>query len=263
MIKKIVGITLLVGVIGVLTFGAINRSLAASENRARGSESAAGAGQYGQRHGGSEAGQPEAGAVQGSILSVLPGSELTAAEENALIFMREEEKLARDVYLFLYEKWGLPLFQNIAASEASHMETVAGLLTRYEIADPAAASAGVFSDPELQALYAQLTDQGSQSLGEALKVGAAVEEIDILDLQEALAGVEHADVQQVFNNLLSGSYNHLRAFTSTLSRQTGETYQPQYLSLEAYQTIVDGSSAGSGVQVQGNGQRGQRGGRGF
>jgi len=260
MIKKIVGITLLVGITALLTFGAINLGNAASDNTACGAESAAGAGQYSQRRGGNEETHPGLVAYQELALNVLPGGVLSAAEEDALTFMREEEKLAHDVYLFLYEKWGLPLFENIAASEAAHSKAVAALLDRYEIADPASTSAGVFSNPDLQTLYTQLTAQGSQSLAEALKVGGAIEEIDILDLQERLAETDNADIQQVFQNLLNGSYNHLSAFASTLFRQTGETYQPQYLSLEAYQSIVDGSPAGNGSQ--GQGQRGGRGGRG-
>ena len=83
-------------------------------------------------------------------------------------------------------------------------------------------------------------------------MGAAIEEIDILDLQERLSQIDNADIQQVFNNLLNGSYNHLQAFVSTLYTQTGETYQPQYLSTEDYQAIL---SASSGRGGNGNGAR--------
>lgn len=67
--------------------------------------------------------------------------------------------------------------------------------------------------------------QGSQSLADALKVGVAIEEIDILDLQTRLAQTDNADIELVYGNLLKGSHNHLRAFTSTLQRQTGEMYE--------------------------------------
>ena len=69
---------------------------------------------------------------------------------------------------------------------------------------------------------------------------------------------------------MNGSYNHLRAFVSTLNTQTGETYQPQYLSLEAYEAIINGStgygnggngSGGNGNGKGGNGGGGGRGGR--
>lgn len=49
--------------------------------------------------------------------------------------MREEEKLARDVYLTFGEKWGLTLFTNIAKSEQTHTDAVKTLLDRYEIKD--------------------------------------------------------------------------------------------------------------------------------
>ncbi len=251
MFKRIITLATLITAAGLLAFGSVGAVSAAQNPYGPGSSGGNSRGGFGV----------SANPVPG--LTLLPAGELSAAEEEALVFMREEEKLAHDVYLFLYDQWGLPLFQNITASEQTHSDAVAALLDRYGIADPASASDGVFANAELQSLYDQLTAQGSQSLADALKVGAAIEEIDILDLQEDLATIDHPDIRQVFQNLLNGSYNHLRAFTSTLLRQSGETYQPQYLGLDAYQTIVDGSSAGSGGQVQGQGQRGARGGRGF
>ena len=181
---------------------------------------------------------------------------LSDAEIDHLIYMREEEKLAHDVYLALYDQWGLPLFENIAQSEATHTKAVKGLLDKYGIPDPADTSPpGVFANQDLQGMYDDLTEQGKSSLSAALKVGAAIEEIDILDLQTALEETETADIVRVYENLLKGSENHLRAFTSTLSRQTGETYAPQYLSQAAYDTIVEGESARGGGYGRGGGRR--------
>ena len=144
--------------------------------------------------------------------------------------LSEEEKLARDVYLTLYEQWGIRIFQNIAGAEETHMSAVADLLERYGLPDPAADTAvGVFTNPELQALYDQLIEDGSQSLADALRVGALVEEVDIIDLETYIAQTDNEDVLLVYQNLLKGSYNHLRAFTSTLEKQTGEIYQLQLL----------------------------------
>jgi hypothetical protein len=167
-----------------------------------------------------------------------PGA-LSEAEIEGILYMREEEKLARDVYLALYQKWGQPSFQNIANSEQTHTEAVLALIERYSLADPAAdLPAGVFANATLQALYDQLVAEGSQSLASALRVGAAIEEIDILDLEKHVAQTDQADIQTVYEDLLSGSYNHLRAFVSTLNRQTGEIYQPQHLDQAAYDVIV-------------------------
>lgn len=193
--------------------------------------------------------------------AVLPAAgDLSQEEADALVYMVEEEKLARDVYNVLYATWGSSTFQSIAASEQTHIDSIKNLLAVYGLTDPSSSQAGVFSDPELQALYDQLVARGSQSLAEALKVGGAIEEIDILDLQERLAQTDNADIQQVFNNLLSGSGNHLRAFVNALQRQTGEVYQPQYLSAEAYQAILSASSGNSGGGQGGNGGGGQGGG---
>lgn len=191
---------------------------------------------------------------------------LSADEAAGLIFMREEEKLAHDVYVTLYQQYGLATFNNIADSEATHMAAVKTLLDRYGLADPAAGNGvGVFENTELQALYNQLIAQGRQSLGAALKVGGAIEEIDILDLKERLTATtaSRSDIQQVYTSLLNGSYNHLRAFANTLKMQTGEVYQPQYLDATTYQTIIAGTNgrrggSGGGGSVIGGNTRGGR-----
>lgn len=203
------------------------------------------------------------GSGTGTSVLNIPASGLSAEEAASLLFMREEEKLARDVYNFLYTTWGQPTFQNIAASEQTHMDEIKLLLDRYGLADPALAS-GQFTDPTLQALYTQLTTQGALSLGEALKVGAAIEEIDIRDLQTRLSQIDNADIEQVFTNLMSGSYNHLQAFASVLFTQTDETHQPQYLTVEQYQSIITSTTNnGNGNGGQGNGNNGQSNGTGI
>ena len=184
---------------------------------------------------------------------------LTDAEVEGLLYMREEEKLAHDVYVTLYDMWGLQLFNNIANSELSHTNAVKNLLDIYGIDDPATGAAvGVFTNATLQSLYDELVAAGSKSLADALMVGAAIEEIDILDLQQNLTGMTNTNIRQVYENLLMGSKNHLRAFTSTLTRQTGETYAPQYLSEAVYNAIVS-ESVQNNAPMQGNGGgRGRR-----
>ncbi|NPA86902.1 MAG: DUF2202 domain-containing protein [Candidatus Diapherotrites archaeon] len=163
---------------------------------------------------------------------------LTETEKEAILWMREEEKLARDVYLTLYEQWGQRIFLNIARSEEEHMAAVKRLIDVYGLEDPVINEVGKFSNPELQQLYDQLVAQGSQSLVDALKVGALIEELDIWDLENWLQKVENPDVRSVFCFLERGSRNHLRAFTSVLSNY-GETYTPQYISYEEYQQIIN------------------------
>lgn len=185
-----------------------------------------------------------------SKYSIVNGS-LSDEEVAGLLFMREEEKLAHDLYVSFFEMWGLPIFQNIASSEQTHMDSVAFLLEKYGIPDPAADNpSGIFSDPALQALYDQLLAQGRLSISDALKTGAAVEEIDILDLRERSLQTQLVNVLQVYNALETGSRNHLRAFVSVLEKQTGEDYTPGYLTPEDYLQIissgVENASQGSG-----------------
>lgn len=192
--------------------------------------------------------------VETAVLTSTSTSTLTDTEIEALQFMREEEKLARDVYLVLYDQWGLPIFQNIAGSEQAHIDTVLSLMARYELADSAATlGPGEFANDDLQALYDQLIVSGGQSLADALRVGALIEETDIADLESRLAVMENGEVSQAFNNLLRGSFNHLRSYANMLERQTGEVYQPQVLTAAAYVDILAGSPNGMGGQNQGQG----------
>jgi len=162
---------------------------------------------------------------------------LTTEESSGLLYMYEEEKLARDVYNALYALWGQPTFQTIAASEQTHMNAIQTLLVRYGFAVPENA-AGIFSNSTLQALYTDLMTNGEQSLADALKVGATIEEVDITDLQSHLSQTTNTAIQMVYNNLMKGSYNHLRNFVKVLNRLAGEVYQPQYLSADLYQSIL-------------------------
>ena len=247
MYKKFAIAVVLVALLGVIAFGAVGSVQAMSIAPVDGSAAAQGRGRGPGGTTGTGTGTGTgSGTAAGGQVNLPPASgELSADEAAALLYLREEEKLAHDVYVTLYAEWGLPVFQNISRSEQTHTDAIKALLDRYGLADPASASVGVFTNPSLQALYDALVAQGSKSVADALKVGAAIEEIDILDLQERLAQTDNADIQQVYNSLMSGSYNHLRAFASNLQSQTGETYQPQHLSAEAYQAIVSGSNGGT------------------
>jgi len=218
-------------------------------------------GGYGQQGGNGHGGHGAANQAQGGQMDLaanLPAAgEVDEQEIEDLLQMREEEKLARDVYLTLGEQWDMSVFFNISKSEQQHTDAIAVLLDRYGIADPVGDNpVGVFTNPDLQALYDQLVEMGSQSLADALTVGATVEDVDIYDLQEALSHTDNADIQQVYQSLMAGSENHMRAFVGTLLQQTGETYTPQYIDQATFDAIMAaGNSHGHG----GYGQGGQAG----
>lgn len=143
-------------------------------------------------------------------------SALTANEASSILFMKQEEKLARDVYIALHAKWGAVVFKNIAASEQQHMNAVDGLIVRYRLKDNTPANPGEFTYPELQELYDALVADGETSLKDSLEVGVTIEEVDIEDLRAALSATREKPIKNVFGNLLNGSLNHLAAFTKWL-----------------------------------------------
>jgi len=169
----------------------------------------------------------------------LPIETISTEERDGLIMMREEEKLAHDVYLTLYEKWGVNAFSNIAKSELTHTESVRYLLERYNIEDPVKENTvGVYSSKTFSDLYTSLIVKGQESLVSALMVGATVEDLDIKDLNELSAKVDNKDILEIYANLTRGSRNHLRSFSKQLSKQ-GETYSAQYLSQEEINNILN------------------------
>jgi len=167
----------------------------------------------------------------------LPKQRLSEKEKEELLYMREEEKLARDVYSTLYRKWRLPIFRNIARSEQRHMDMVGVLIKKYGLKDPVIDRVGVFTNKHIQELYNKLVAEGEKSLIDALKVGALIEELDITDLKKAMANTDNRDIRIVYANLMKGSRNHLRAFTRVLSR-FGYSYEPKYLSVGEFESIV-------------------------
>ena len=163
---------------------------------------------------------------------------LTDSEKEDLLYMREEEKLARDVYIKLYEKWNVPIFNNISNSEQTHTDSINFLIVRYGLNDPFVNEIGKFTNEELQSLYDSLMEKGNNSLEDALAVGATVEEVDIIDLEEAISNTDKADIKIVYENLMKGSRNHLRSFVSNM-KSRGYSYTPQYLSQEEFDLIVN------------------------
>ncbi len=172
---------------------------------------------------------------------------LSNEEIAGLLFMREEEELARDLYLDIYEAKDARLntFKNISDNaETQHAEAIRVLLERYGIEDPSTGSRNTYTDPELQDLYNQLLNiaVGSDDLA-ALRVGALVEETDIRDINthKSRVSTQHQDIITTYDNLLCGSRNHLRAFAGQIERITGQAYVTQVAELDAeVQSILDG-----------------------
>lgn len=164
---------------------------------------------------------------------------LSKEEISGLVYMREEEKLAYDVYMTLYSKWNIPIFSNIASSEQTHTNAVKSLLSYYEIPDPVTSDTiGVFKDTNLKKLYETLTEQGLKSVEEALIVGATIEDLDIFDLQRYISETNNPNIINVYENLMKGSRNHLRSFASQLASRD-ITYKPKYISIDEFNLIIN------------------------
>ena len=156
-------------------------------------------------------------------------SPLTETEKYWLTYLREVEKLAREVYRYHGDKWNFQFLKDLVESEQKHMDALEPLLDNHGIPDPVAGKGpGVFVNPDLQKLYSELIPQGSVSLVEALKVGVLIEEKDIDHLKEAIATANHEDLKTVYDNpLLQGSTIHLNAFQFELLQYSTTISAPQ------------------------------------
>ena len=170
--------------------------------------------------------------------SPLVSQEILDDTAEGILYMREEEKLARDVYLTLYDYWGFRTFIQIAQSEQKHMDSVGALIVGQGLEDPIIGSeVGEFKNPMLAELYTTLVQQGMQSPADAYLVGAIIEDLDIFDLENFLALTDDAAEQLVYSNLLRGSENHMRSFLKQLNRY-GQNYETRYISDERLALIV-------------------------
>jgi hypothetical protein len=168
-----------------------------------------------------------------------PKQDVSASEEKELLYMREEEKMAHDVYSMMYDKWGLRPFSNIMGSEKRHMEAIKSLIDKYALTDPVKdLKTGAFTNADIMKLYNGLLEQGNKSELDALKAGAEIEEVDIKDLLKAIKDTDNNDFIFVYNNLLNASENHLRAFMRNIDRRGG-TYVPKHLDKKTFEEILN------------------------
>lgn len=164
-----------------------------------------------------------------------PSGTVSAEAAAEITWMREEERLARDLYQAFADKYGATVFVRIAAAEQHHFDTMGTLISGYGLQDPSAGlAAGTYADPALQKMWDDLSAQGSTSLADAYAVGVAVEKADVADLDEAIA---------ITDDTVDAYMNHLRTATQ------------QHLA--TFERLVSGQTTGAGPMGQGQGQMGR------
>jgi len=146
---------------------------------------------------------------------------LTNKEKETLVYMYQEEKLAKDVYYVLGQMYPNIKAFNIYKSEIKHENSVANVLRHYNIPLPVRSNVvGRFNNKELQNLYNELITKGKKSIKDAIEVGIMVEVTDVEDLDKYLKYASSPDVIALFKFLRAGSYNHYNAFNRTLIAYT-------------------------------------------
>jgi len=187
-------------------------------------------------------------------------ADLTANEIEFAYAVREDEKVARDLYFAFFEKYKLKAFENISKAESNHIRAVELLLSYYEIDYPEIGEYGKFADPTRQQMYDSLLIKGETAL-EAFKVMAQLEEENIVSFGEVLEDIENDNIAIVIENLLKASENHFKAAIRQITALGGE-YTAQYMSQEQYSAIIaKGFEQGKRYRYLNKGQTTNRGNR--
>lgn len=181
--------------------------------------------------------ETETAAQIAAVNAAIDTASLSSAEIAGLMLMREEEKMAKDVYTHFYTTFNYRIFNNISKSETVHSEAMLRLINYFKLTDPATTIVGTFSDANLQKLYTKFTTD-AKTVEDALKTGAFIEEYDIADLKKLIEETDNTYIKRVYTNLKRGSENHLRAFTRMLKFK-GIVYVPQILDEEEYLSIIN------------------------
>ena len=144
-------------------------------------------------------------------------SGITEVEKANILYLYEEEKLAHDIYVQMYNTYGAFIFDNISESEERHMAAVAKLIIKYGLDTTILGNEpSTFSNGDIQDLYGQLLAKGQENLISALEVDVEIEEMDIADIERMLEETDKRDIKRVLTNLLNSSNNHLDAFNTQL-----------------------------------------------
>ena len=168
----------------------------------------------------------------------IPQAPLNASETEDVLFLQEAEKLSHDLNVRLY---GLhndqPVFLQIANSSQILVMADNVILTRYGLANPENAAPGVFTNPALQNMYTNGVNAGLSSSADALKSSAAVEDMHIADLSNAMVRTDNIDLLYMYRQELACSRNNLRSLSERISA-FGQTYTPRYITPASYAEII-------------------------
>jgi len=202
-------------------------------------------------------GTATAAAGEGSI------NDLNFNEQTHLVFTCEEEKLARDVYRVLGRSFPeIGSFAEMEANKEHSKCAVLDLMRKYRVSVPRVNdNVGVFSwgsyGRYFTEKYLVLTSQGTSSPLNALYVGAFMEELNILDIDQcpkvivdinngigeaSACGRNHTDnpdVLRVYDSLVEESRRHLRLLVRDIEQIIGVgNYQAQVLPQDQVDAIL-------------------------
>lgn len=165
------------------------------------------------------AGSPTSGTTTGSAT---PGRTLASADVAGLLTVRAEDKAGEDAYRMFANRYGRPVFANLAASQVSQAQTITMMMSRFGVSDPTSgAPAGSFTDPTAQRMYDTMMAAGSASADQALKAMAAFEREHAADLQRLQSQTSQPDLRQMYATMMRASASHLDACNQAMDDMMG------------------------------------------
>lgn len=184
-------------------------------------------------------------------------------EQTHLVFICEEEKLARDVYHLFDRRFpDLGVFAELEAGKESSRCAVEKLLRQYRVSIPRVnENVGVFSWGIYGRYFTEkflvVSNQGSMNPLSALYAGAFLEELNILDIEQcpkvivdidngikdaASCGMQYTDnpaIRAAYDELLAESRRHLRILVNNIEQRTGPgSYRAQLLKPDELASVL-------------------------
>ncbi len=186
-------------------------------------------------------------------LSQMPLGSLTEEEKSSVQSMMEYEKMVRDVYAIMYEKWQTQAFENLGKKASAAMAAIKLLLDRYNLENPVkdATKVGDFKNVTLQKMLNAMVSKGDKSLKDALEACAEAEEMNMAKIENALKTCDSADLKLVYETLLNETIQMLKSIVYTLSIE-GVTYKPKYLPIGNFDKLMGIEQSGTSGNEKNN-----------
>ncbi len=137
---------------------------------------------------------------------------MTPKVVGALQYLVQEEKLMRDVFRNLFERYDIYAFKKAADVADEHYDKLMKLLADHGIHIDVPDTKGVYTSAIFEKLYVDAIEAGSKSLADAMRVGRELESINIMDLKHRDVYKADKCIRDVLDSFIADADKRFRTF---------------------------------------------------